>query len=547
MKIMSEFGKNAPNKVFISLMLGVSAGILYVGLIPLVLSSLDELPGIMYTDSAPAELFGYQISNLPIAFAFFSLCLLILIFRTVSQIMLTAVSLNLTMKVRENLYQRVSSSPIDVLEKIGSPRIINTMTMDVRRIVDGASMAPPMLVSLATVAGMMFYIWIENSKVFYFVCSALLVGVISYQIPIFIGRKYMLRARELMDELQEGFRGVILGAKELKLNRKKKDNFIKDELLAVESKIESTNIRAETVLTSAMNYGDMIGFFAIGLLAFVYVNYEQVSNSELIAIIMILLYISSPVGAILSAIPVFISANVSYKRMEEIYAEMVDEDSFDEELELPCWQQIQLKNVTYTYNDEHAFKAGPVDLTIKKGQITFIVGGNGSGKSTISKVITQHYYPTTGHVCFDDVQINRSNINSYRQTICSIYSDYYLFKTLHGIDLQCPKVNAKIHQLIKDLALDGKIKFENGRFSTTKLSDGQRRRLALLVAVMEDKDLYVFDEWAADQDAVFRKVFYEQILPELKQKGKAVVAISHDDRYFHLADQIIKFESGLRV
>jgi len=68
--------------------------------------------------------------------------------------------------------------------------------------------------------------------------------------------------------------------------------------------------------------------------------------------------------------------------------------------------------------------------------------------------------------------------------------------------------------------------------------------LALLVSLVEDKELYLFDEWAADQDPEFRDVFYNKLLPELKSRGKLVIVISHDDRYFHKADQIVKLEQG---
>src|SRR5690606_27967207 len=97
---------------------------------------------------------------------------------------------------------------------------------------------------------------------------------------------------------------------------------------------------------------------------------------------------------------------------------------------------------------------------------------------------------------------------------------------------------------LAQLQLDHKVRVENGTFSTLRLSQGQRKRLALLVAYLEDRPFYVFDEWAADQDPVFKKIFYTEILPSLKAKGKTVIAITHDDGYFHVADRCFKFEDG---
>jgi putative ATP-binding cassette transporter len=192
------------------------------------------------------------------------------------------------------------------------------------------------------------------------------------------------------------------------------------------------------------------------------------------------------------------------------------------------------------------YAIGPVSAQIKRGEITFIVGGNGSGKSTLSKVLSLHYPATGGDIYFDGVALTKDNLNAYRQQIACIYSDYYLFKKIHG-SFDEEKLQQQVDFLLDLLELKDKVQFSNGSFSSLKLSDGQRRRLALLVAFLDDKDLYVFDEWAADQDPHFKKIFYFDILPSLKARGKAVVAISHDDRYFHVADQILLMEDGQLV
>jgi putative ATP-binding cassette transporter len=94
------------------------------------------------------------------------------------------------------------------------------------------------------------------------------------------------------------------------------------------------------------------------------------------------------------------------------------------------------------------------------------------------------------------------------------------------------------------LALDHKVRVTDQRLSTTDLSQGQRRRLALLTAYLEDRPFYVFDEWAADQDPHYKQIFYTELLPELRARGKGVAVITHDDRYFHLGDRIVKLHDG---
>ena len=69
----------------------------------------------------------------------------------------------------------------------------------------------------------------------------------------------------------------------------------------------------------------------------------------------------------------------------------------------------------------------------------------------------------------------------------------------------------------------------------------------LLTAYLEDRAVYVFDEWASDQDPIFKELFYLHILKRLKERQKAVVVVSHDDRYFSAADRIVRLDSGKAV
>ena len=184
----------------------------------------------------------------------------------------------------------------------------------------------------------------------------------------------------------------------------------------------------------------------------------------------------------------------------------------------------------------------PIDLTLSPGELVFIVGGNGSGKSTLAKLITGLYVPDAGEILLDGILVDDRNRELYRQLFSTVFADFYLFERLLGLGLQDLDAQAKTY--LEQLQLTHKVTIENGKLSTTALSQGQRKRLALLTAYLEDRPIYLFDEWAADQDPFFREIFYQQLLPELKQRGKAVLVISHDDRYFHLADRLLKLDYG---
>jgi putative pyoverdin transport system ATP-binding/permease protein len=188
------------------------------------------------------------------------------------------------------------------------------------------------------------------------------------------------------------------------------------------------------------------------------------------------------------------------------------------------------------------FALGPVDLAFSPGELVFLIGGNGSGKTTLAKVIVGLYAPENGHILLDGVEVDEARRDRYRQLFSVVFSDFYLFDSLLGIRLE--RLDQAAQALLEALQLSHKVTIDQGVFSTLDLSQGQRKRLALLVAYLEDRPFYLFDEWAADQDPLFKDVFYRRLLPALKAKGKTVVVITHDDRYFHLADRLIKLESG---
>lgn len=191
---------------------------------------------------------------------------------------------------------------------------------------------------------------------------------------------------------------------------------------------------------------------------------------------------------------------------------------------------------------EDGFTLGPIDLVLEPGQITFVVGGNGSGKSTLAKLITGLYVPRTGSLALNGEKIDHENIEWFRQNSSAVFTDFHLFEDYLGFDR--PGIDDEVRHYLEVLRIADKVTVRDGRLSTLALSQGQRKRLALLTALLEDRQIYVFDEWAADQEPRFREVFYREILSDLKRRGKTVVVITHDDRYFSLADRVVKLEFG---
>jgi putative ATP-binding cassette transporter len=202
--------------------------------------------------------------------------------------------------------------------------------------------------------------------------------------------------------------------------------------------------------------------------------------------------------------------------------------------------------VSYVYRGEEeaeSFSLGPLDLTLHRGELVFLTGGNGSGKTTLARIVTGLYAPEQGEILVDGVPVVAGGLDQYRQFYSAVFSDFYIFEQLDYLDPSM--VGRRGGELLDGLGLSSRVRIEDRAFRYNGLSQGQMKRLALLTACLEDRQIYVFDEWAADQDPAFKKVFYRQILPRLKSEGKTALVISHDDRYYEVADRIVKLDYGM--
>ena len=551
MSLFSILTRISTAQVVISLLLGAFAGISYALLIPLVNSSFADNQGFTVVASAPKTFLGLEVSNYQFAALFLISCVVIFVARTLSQVLLTWAAIDATSKLKTDYYHRIVKAPLVDLERVGSSKLIASITTDVQKIISGAEVIPDILISAVTLVGMMTFLLFLNTDVFYFVCGAVVFGAVTFQIPVIIAGVFFDNARERVDELQEGIRANIYGAKELKLCAQKRESFFADILLKSENDVRLANKKGSTIIRAAMNYGDMISFFIIGYIAFIFINYNAISIPETISAIMVLLYITGPIAILMNSMPEISLAQISLRKVNRLFTNLPEEQINREIKPIPQWQQLSFNNVVYQYPaidknqkaiDTAAFTVGPLNFALNKGEVTFIIGGNGSGKSTLSKMLTGYYTPKSGEIQLGEQVIDDDWVTSYRNSISAIFTDYYLFDRLLGNSKNAD--SATIDKYMKLLKLDEKVQIKDGHFSTLALSDGQRKRLALLVSFLEDKEIYLFDEWAADQDPMFKDIFYNHILPDLRGQDKIIIVISHDDRYFGIADQMLVMEQG---
>jgi putative ATP-binding cassette transporter len=309
------------------------------------------------------------------------------------------------------------------------------------------------------------------------------------------------------------------------------------------------NVAAEARFILAQSWSHLLYFALIGLILFLVPAMANLSQQTLTGYVVTTLYLMGPLAGVMSSLSLFGRANVALQKVEQLGVSLADQSTEDCPIssaeEESYFERLELKGVLHSYHhekDDSNFVLGPINLSFRPGELVFLVGGNGSGKSTLAKIITGLYVPEGGEIQLDGKPITNKNRDNYRQLFSAIFGDFYLFENLLG--LNSPDLDEQAQDYLEQLHLRHKVKIKDGVLSTTAVSQGQRKRLALLTAYLEDRPFYLFDEWASDQDPHFKNVFYTQLLPELKARGKAVLVITHDDKYFAVADRIIKLDYG---
>jgi putative ATP-binding cassette transporter len=447
------------------------------------------------------------------------------------------------------LTQQITSAPLRHLEKLGPHRLLTALVDDIPSITNAVIFVPILCINTAVIITCLVYLSWLSVTVFFVVLGFMALGILTYQLPLFKAQQAFYGARLRVDDLFNHFRDLTGGIKELKLHRRRRKAFLSDVLEPTAAALRERNVTGLRIHAAAASWGQTLVFIVIGLLLFALPSLRAVDPPTLTAYTITLLYLMNPLQVVMNAIPSLGRANVALQKVEAVGLELraggTDAETADESGDDLQLERLELAEVVHTYwreGENTNFTLGPISLELFPGEIVFLTGGNGSGKTTLAKLLTGLYVPETGRVLLNGREITDEWRESYRQHFSVVFSDYHLFESLLGIDKA--NLEDRARERIVQLQLNHKVEIKDGRLSTLELSQGQRKRLALLTAYLEDRSIYIFDEWAADQDPQFKEIFYYQLLPELKARGKAVFVISHDDRFYHIADRILKLDYG---
>jgi len=476
---------------------------------------------------------------------FFSVLLLSIFTQRFFQVKIIKLTQNIITNTRLRVINEVRETEALKFKKIGPDKIFASLTYDTVVIGNAASFFVNVCTSMVTVLCCLIYLGYISLISFSFTIVAMILGVLVYMLNDKMIRADMEKANKKQEELFGRINDLLTGFRDIKINREKNDVLFEKYITPICHESEVLNIRSLVRYMNNGLLGEFVMLLMISFMIFVLPKTGVLQNHVIVETIVLILYMLGPVTNIFNIIPVYSGATVAINRISELMTSINSKnkkpsDQFEVKTE---FNSIIVDKLCFGYNDKGSdFKVGPVSMRIQEGEIIFISGGNGSGKTTFIKMLTGLYPYNGGSLECDGEKINSENLGAYQSLYTCIYSDAFLFKNVYSIKELDKK---KIQEYLCYLKLDHIVTYDNYTFSPSDLSTGQRKRLALIHALIENRPILILDEWAADQDPVFRKYFYHVILPDLKKQGKTVIAITHDDNYYYTADRIIFFEYGL--
>ncbi len=451
--------------------------------------------------------------------------------------------------LRTRILGKIRSSSLESLERLGHAEVYTKLTQNTTIISQASGIMAASIQSALMVTFSVFYIASLSMIAFLITIGMITAGCFLYlqKEKKIIGYIYSANRKEVA--FFNSVTNILKGFKEAKMNvRRGKSLAIHARRVSEETK--DLKIVASQMYSSNYVFSQNFFYLLIAVVIFLLPRLVPTYADAVTEVAATILFIIGPLSAVVSGVPAYTNADIAVKEIDQLEAAL-DNGKKDvpvvvEDIDpvVDEFKTLKVENLEFAYRDDQGgtmFSVGPIDFSLKAGELVFIIGGNGSGKSTFIKALLGLYRSDRGSITVNDVQIDEGNLQNYREMFSTILSDFHLFDRLYGLkDVE----EARVNELIKEMGLEKKTSFVNGQFTNLDLSTGQRKRLAMVVAMLEDRPIYVFDEWAAEQDPEFRAFFYNTLLGKMTSEGKAVIAISHDDHYFGKAQRILKMDYG---
>jgi putative ATP-binding cassette transporter len=452
-----------------------------------------------------------------------------------------------TANIRRRLADAVIATDYPLIERIGVDRIHAAFTEDLPRITMAFVGLPMVLLNSLIVVCCMGYLgWVSIE---HFAITLVLVALV-----VFVSQGVLLRKlkhyteglRGSITELYAQIRALVYGNKEIKLNEARAKFFRQRRFDAGVDNICHWARRQVFFATAYNGWGASALLVLLAAILWTSHYWLPMQPADAVAFALVLMFLRGPIIAIANNVPNVLAASVALKNIRNLGLTPRPAVSRDVPLRLAPWHELVLDGVAFEYPADHAevgFKLAPLSLTIKRGEVVYVTGGNGSGKSTLAKLVVGLYAPTAGTIRIDRTPVTTENLAQYRAHFTAVFGDYFLFPEVLGSTGEL-LADARGEALLRSFEMPEKVRIRDGVLATLAVSQGQRKRLALIGALAEERPILLLDEWAAEQDPEFRRKFYHEIIPSLRAAGKTVIAITHDEQYFHTADRVVRMSQG---
>jgi putative ATP-binding cassette transporter len=530
--------------VFIKFLTRLCPGLLLLAIAASLASGLSTVALLAFTMSL---LKGGETWLHPWQLAFAGLCIIYVLSRAAAWVAMAQIDHRAAPELRGRLVKKIVSTPLGCLETIGTSRIMTALTSDISTI----SSALPRLVSVCTSTAIMIGLLIYMSRVSIAATALVIVivtiGALLYGLIGLGSRRYFVRSSQFWDKLAQNLEGLILGIKQLKINTFRREGFVYGELPENQRQFQNMRMFGFLINAIAIGWAQLSFTVVLGVLLLLFGAKEKPGAADAVEFAFVFVLLMGPLETLMLTAGTLRDASVAFERVNALglaFPATTSDDVLNASSPITStdWRQLRLKGICYAYQADSGFKVGPIDLTLARSQIVFVLGGNGSGKSTFAKLLTSLYAADGGEITVDGMLINDASRDWYRQQFSVVFDDAYLFSRLADRN-ETPEAAASAH--LRAWGLDERLSSSAEISGTAKgLSFGQRKRLVLVSALLEDRPIYVFDEWAAQQDQSSRDTFYRQLLPELRESGKLVIVITHDAEYNDVADRVLRFQDG---
>ncbi len=449
-------------------------------------------------------------------------------------------------RLRLRLVDKIRRSPLRSLEAVGHGELFAVVAQETGYLSQNLPLFVGAMQSAFLLVFVLLYICVLSPIAFLILGGLTAVGLwLFWQGRMALNRR-MGAVYGHEAAMIDGMNAFISGFQEIRLNADRNDALFR-RFTGIIGDLERAVVGIGARWVALLHFSNAFMYVLLGIVIFVLPMFFEGYTDTIYKIAAAAIFCTGPVISITAATHLYARAEIG---LGHVYAveERLDRVARPLAPAAPSrfrgFSKIEAKGLTLVYRDaadDPLFTFGPLDMTLTRGEIVFLTGGNGSGKSTAMMLMAGLYPPDAGHIEVDGVTVGPDEAQDYRELFAAIFPDFHLFDRLHGLGAVEP---ARVEALIERMGLGGKVRFERGRFSTTDLSTGQKKRLAMVAALLEEREVYLFDEWAADQDPEFRESFYAEILPQLAREGRTVLAVTHDERYFHHATRRIELDLG---